>query len=450
MMLTTAPVPPVGGHSLLIFLTQVSVLLVGALLLGRLAAAVRLPPIIGELLTGIVLGPSLLAIVAPDWSRWLFPHDVEQMHMLDAFGQIGVILLVGLTGLQLDLKLVRRRGKTAALVSLPGFVIPLALGVTAGLLVPASLVAPGSNQTVFAAFLGIAMCVSAIPVIAKTLMDLKLLHRNVGQLILVSGAVDDVLGWLGLSVVTAMATVGLSAMGIAKSVISLILFVLLAFFAGGPAIRAIMRRTLRSEPTTTITVATVLVIAFSALTHVLGLEAIFGGLVAGMLIRTSGSEVLTRLAPLRSFVMAVLAPVFFAMAGLRMDLTALADPTVLLAGVVLLVLAIAGKFAGAFIGASSSGLNRWEALALGAGMNARGVVEVVVALVGLRLGVLTTATYTIVVLIAIVTSFMGPPILRYAASRIEVTADERLRRAENDATLNADVTHTVQTGESSR
>ena len=121
-----------------------------------------------------------------------------------------------------------------------------------------------------------------------------------------------------------------------------------------------------------------------------------------------------------------------------MDLTALSDPTVLGTAVVLLLIAIAGKFAGAFIGAWSSGLSRWEAVALGAGMNARGVVEVVVAMVGLRLGVLSTAMYTVVVLIAVVTSLMGPPILRGAMGRLEITADEQLRRAELDSTLGGD------------
>jgi Kef-type K+ transport system membrane component KefB len=126
-------------------------------------------------------------------------------------------------------------------------------------------------------------------------------------------------------------------------------------------------------------------------------------------------------------VLAVFAPLFFATAGLRMDLTALARPVVLLAGVALLVVAVAGKFAGAFIGALSSRLSRWEALALGAGMNARGVVQVVVATVGLRLGVLDTATYTIVILVAIATSVMAPPILRWAMGRVERTAEEDLR-----------------------
>jgi Kef-type K+ transport system membrane component KefB len=187
----------------------------------------------------------------------------------------------------------------------------------------------------------------------------------------------------------------------------------------------------------TVTAAVAVVVLFSAITNLLALEAIFGALVAGMLVAAAGSEVVARLASLRFVVTAVLAPAFFAIAGLRMDLSELADPTVLFAGVTLLFIAVLGKFAGAFAGARLSRLNRWEALALGAGMNARGVVEVVVAMVGVRLGVLSTGMYTVIVLIAIVTSLMSPPILRGAMARVEMNAEEQVRQ-EHDRELSVE------------
>jgi Kef-type K+ transport system membrane component KefB len=139
------------------------------------------------------------------------------------------------------------------------------------------------------------------------------------------------------------------------------------------------------------------------------------------------------LAPLRTIVLSVFAPVFIASAGLRMDLTVLRDPTILLAALAVLATAIVGKFVGAYVGARTSRIGHWESLAIGAGMNARGVVEVVVAMVGLRLGVLNTATYTIVVLVAIVTSLMAPPLLRSAMNRVEHSAEEELRRVDHEA-----------------
>ncbi|MEU7769394.1 cation:proton antiporter [Nocardia sp. NPDC049190] len=419
--------PPLGGHTLFLFLLQIGVLLLAALILGQLANRLGMPRIVGELLTGIVLGPSLLGNVAPTWFATLFPQQSEQMQPLDAFGQVGCVLLVGLTGLQLDLALVKRRGGTAVKISLPGLVIPLGLGIGAGSLVPASLLADSSQRAVFAGFLGVALCVSAIPVIAKTLIDLKLMHRNIGQLILVSSTVDDVLGWLGLSIVTAMATTGLRAGAVLLSISTLAAFLVVASLVGRPLVTAGLRAAERSGGTTPAVLAVVVILTTSAITQRLGLEAVFGAMVAGIVLRAADVDIQARLAPVRLVVMAILAPVFFAMTGLRMDLSALANPIVLAFFPALLAIAVVGKFAGAFLGAWTSGLNRWEGLALGAGMNSRGIVEVVVATTGLRLGVLTTETYTVIVLIAIITSVMSPPILRLAAARIAETSEEQTR-----------------------
>ncbi|GAA0914173.1 hypothetical protein Vau01_106550 [Virgisporangium aurantiacum] len=375
----------------------------------------------------------MLGNVAPAFAEWLLPKDGEQYHLLDAVGQLGVLLLVGLVGLNVDFALVRRRGLTAARVSAAGFVVPLGLGIATGYLLPDSFLPSTADRTVFALFLGVAMCVSAIPVIAKTLLDMNLLHRNVGQLILAAGMVDDVFGWLLLSVVASMATIGVHLGRVGLSVLYLVGVVLVALLVGRPLVRAVLRLSARSrEPGPTVATAVVIVLLAAAATHALGMEAIFGAFVAGLLIGSSSAFDKERLAPLQSVVLSVLAPLFFATAGLRMDLTALAEPIVLGAAVVVLLVAIVGKFTGAFIGALASRLNRWEAVALGAGMNARGVVEVVVAMVGLRLGVLNTETYTMVVLVAIVTSVMAPPVLRLATRRIEEVAGSELRMATDD------------------
>jgi Kef-type K+ transport system membrane component KefB len=176
--------------------------------------------------------------------------------------------------------------------------------------------------------------------------------------------------------------------------------------------------------------AVVIILTGAAISHALGLEAVFGAFVAGALLDSSRAADRERLAPLRTATLSVLAPIFLASAGLRIDLTTLHDPMVLFAGVAILALATLGKFTGAYSGARLSGLGHWEGLALGAGLNARGVIEVVVATVGLRLGVLTMATYTIVVLVAVFTSLMAPPLLQWAMARVGQSAEERRREAE--------------------
>jgi Kef-type K+ transport system membrane component KefB len=177
--------------------------------------------------------------------------------------------------------------------------------------------------------------------------------------------------------------------------------------------------------------AVILILLGAATTQSLGMEPVFGAFVAGILIAGS-RKVQPKLAGLRTMVFAVLAPVFLATAGLRMDLTALARPDVALTAVVVLVVAVAGKFSGAYLGARLRRLGRWEALALGAGLNARGVIEVIVALTGLRLKVLDVAGYTVIVLVAIATSVLAPPLLRLSMRRIADTDDERLREIDHD------------------
>ena len=432
MFVAADPIAPLSQHMLLVFLLQIAALLGLALLLGRLAVRLGLPALVGELLTGVVLGPSLLGHLAPGLAAWLLPAEPDQMHLLDGLGQFGVLLLVGVAGAHLDLAGLRRRRATALRISAFGLALPLTLGVAAGLLAPSQLVAEGSDRVTFACFVAVAMSVTAIPVIAKALADMRLMHRDIGQLILTAGMIDDTVGWFGLALVSAMATSGLTGGTVATSVLELVLVVLFFWLVGRHVIRWVMSRAARSRETgPPVAAAVVLILLGAAATQSLGLEAVFGAFLTGIFV--AGAVEPARLAPLRTVVLAVLAPIFLATAGLRIDLGGLADPQVAIAAVVALAIAIVGKFGGAYIGARTSRMSHWEGIALGAGMNARGVVEIVVAMVGLRLGVLTPATFTIVVLIAIVTSLMAPPILRLAMTRVEQTADERLRATAQEA-----------------
>jgi K+:H+ antiporter len=422
------PVTPLPSHQLLVFLLQVGVLLTLALILGRAAGRLGMPAVAGELCAGALLGPTVFGRVVPDASAWLLPTVSGQFHLLDALGLIGVVLLVGVTGIEVDLGLVRERGATALSVGLAGLVVPFATGVAVGHLLPGSLIPGGTSRWVFALFLGVALCVSALPVIAKTLSDMNLLHRNIGQLTLAAGIVDDVLGWLLLSVVSAMAVNEVHADSVVVPLLYLAAIVIAALTVGRVLVRQAMRMAGRArEPGPTVATAAVIILLCAAATQAMELEAVFGAFIGGILIGSCGAADLARLAPLRAVVMSVLAPLFFATAGLRIDLGALAQPAVLGAAVAVLAVAVIGKFAGAFLGALATPLNRWETLALGAGMNARGVIQIVVASAGLRLGVLTTDTYTIVILVAIATSLMAPPLLSFAMRRVEQTSEEEAR-----------------------
>ncbi|MFD4369979.1 cation:proton antiporter [Rhodococcus sp. NPDC058521] len=396
-------------------------------MLGRIAMRLKLPSLVGELCAGVLLGPSVLQQIWPA-SDELFPRDAAQFHLLDALGQFGVLLLVGVAGAHVDLALFRARAKTALAVSSFGLLVPLVFGIAVGLTIPAYFVGPDSNRHVFALFLGVALCVSAIPVIAKTLIDMNLIHRTIGQLALTAAMLDDAVGWFLLAVVAATATSGFDLQTILMSFGALTVMLVFAIAIGRPLVRRAFRAAERTgEPLVTLGLTTSLILLSAAATHSLGLESLLGAFVCGVLINEYGRPKPSTIAPLRNVVLGVLAPIFFATAGLRMDLTALAKLEVVAVGLLILAVAIAGKFIGAFIGARISKLGNWEAFALGSSMNARGVVEIVIAMTGLALGVLTTEVFTIIVLVAIATSVLAPPLLRLAMDRIPMAADERVR-----------------------
>jgi Kef-type K+ transport system membrane component KefB len=431
VLVAASPVTPIPSHQLEIFLLQVGGLLILALVLGRVAIRLGMPAIAGELCAGVIAGPSVLGHVAPRFSSWFLPHNTAQFHLLDATAQIGVVLLVGLTGVYMDLGMVRRRWRTATRIGAMALIVPLGLGVAAGFLLPRTLMAGSASRGTFALFIGVALGVSAMPVIAKTLMDMRMMHRNVGQLILCAVTVDDTVGWLLLSVVSAMATTQLRAGNIALPIAYLAIVLACAVIAR-PAVRAGLRLASRLDRTSngaTVAFVAALLVLGGAATQAMGMEAVFGAFVIGIVISSCRNLEPTRLEPLRSTVMNVFAPLFFAVAGLRIDLAGLAKPQVAIAGLVILLIAVSGKVAGAYAGARLSRLGRWESLALCAGVNARGAVEIVVAMVGLRLGILSPQMYTIIVLIAIVTSLIAPPVLRMTMTQVEHTAEEQLRAA---------------------
>ncbi|MCG8915248.1 cation:proton antiporter [Actinokineospora sp. PR83] len=425
---SASAVAPIGGHPLLVFLLQLCALLGLAVLLGRLAVRLGMSGVVGELCAGVVLGPSLLGHLAPSASRWLFAADPAQFHLLDAVGQVGLLLLVGYTGTHIDLGFIRRKATAAARISASGLLLSLGLGIGAGYTLPAALVPAGTDRSVFAFFLGVALAVSAIPVLAKTLMDLGLLHRDIGQVTLCAVMIDDTVGWLLLSVVTALAVGTVTTGGVALSVGSVLLVVACAWLLR-PVLRAVLRTAGGGNQAggQQVAVTALLMLLGAAGAQAAGLEAVFGAFVMGIAVKSTGEVAVARLEPMRTGVLAVLAPIFFATAGLRMDLTALVRPPVLLTGLAVLLCAVIGKFTGGYLGARLSGFNHWEGLAMGAGVNARGVIEVIIAMVGLRLGVLSPEMYTIIVLIAIVTSTMAPPLLRFTMARVEHTHEERQR-----------------------
>ncbi|MDQ4006013.1 MAG: cation:proton antiporter, partial [Actinomycetota bacterium] len=423
-------VKPLSGHALLLVLLQAGLLLLVARALGEGAARLGLPSVMGELMAGLVLGPTLLGSIAPGAFEALFPQEAAQVHLLEVISWLGVIMLLILTGFETDVRLIARKGKGAAAISAGGIVVPFFSGLALGFMLPSDFIAKPDQKLVFALFIGTAMSISAIPVIAKVLMEMKIIRRDIGQVTLAAGMIDDTVGWILLSVVAGMASgSGASLSTAGKSLLAVVGVLLFAFLVGRRAVPALIRVVDNriGGPGVKLTLLMVLALLFGALTHALQLEAVLGAFIVGILVgEVKRFDHQVRHA-FEHITLAVFAPIFFATAGLRVDLGALLTLKVFVVALIVLAVAIAGKFIGAYAGARISRLGHWEALSLGAGMNARGAMEIIVATIGLSKGVLTQNMYSIIVVTAIVTSLMAPPLLRWTLGHVGMDEEERKR-----------------------
>jgi Kef-type K+ transport system membrane component KefB len=417
-------------HQLLLFWAQLLALLVTARGLGALARRLGQPPVVGELTAGLVLGPSVLGRLAPELSTWLFPPDAVQRGLIGAVAWLGVLLLLVVTGFETDLTLVRRLGRATARVAACSLAVPLLFGLGLGLGMPDAFVGAGAERTVFALFMATALGISALPVLAAVLSQLGLMRRSIAQVMIAAAMVNDLAGWMLLGIAARLAQSGsLRLDEVWLTLAGLAAFGVFAFTLGQRGIDWALRRARRRRtgPGGALTVALVAALGAGFATQALGLEAVLGAFVAGILLGRSKFQHDETFALLDRITGTFLAPIFFASAGLRVDLGLLAEPQVAQWGVWVLLAASASKFGGAYLGGWLAGLPARERLALGAGLNARGAVEIVVATVGLSLGVLSGASYAVIVLMAMATSIAAPPLLRAALRGWQGSEEEQLR-----------------------
>jgi Kef-type K+ transport system membrane component KefB/nucleotide-binding universal stress UspA family protein len=419
--------PSLPGHSIFLLLVQLG-LLVGVARLGaEVVKRIGLPAVVGEMTGGIALGPTVFGHYAPATFAAIFPSHVEQIHLLDAFGTVGMTLLLLLTGLETDLRLLRNLGRAALIASVMGMALPFALGFGLGYVMPGAYLTDSGHRILFSLFLATTMSISAMPVIAKILVDLDLTKRNIGLVILSAGVVDDTVGWLILSLIAGAATHGaVHAADLGFTVLLLAAFIVFCAVVLFPilrvAIRAASERFRSSDSDLVLIIAVTFLCA--AATERIGVHAVFGAFVAGVVLHQVPRLRKETVIRLESFTFGVLAPIFFGIVGLRVNLWELGGGWML---VVVIVVACFGKLVGCALGAYWGGLRFWEAASIAVAMNARGAMGIVVATIGLSLGILTPQMFSIIVMMAIVTSFMAPVGLRLTMPRVRMTEDEARR-----------------------
>ncbi len=413
-----------------LLIIQIALLIALGRGLGEIMQRIGQPSIIGQLLAGLLLGPSFLGWIWPDAQMAIFPANPEQKALLNGMAQFGILLLLLLTGMETDLKLVRRVGRAAITVSITGVVVPFGFGFLAGQYMPEILLPHPDQRLIASLFLGTALSISSVKIVGVVVREMNFMRRDVGQILIASAVLDDTIGWIIIAVILSLATQGtLDFLSIAKSVIGTLAFLAVSLTIGRRLVFILIRWAndhLVSDAAV-VTIILLLTAIMALITHLIGVHTVLGAFVAGILV--GESPILTKQIDeqLRGLITSLFMPVFFGLAGLSADLTVLRDPTLLALTGVLVVIASVGKFAGAFTGGELGGLNARESFALASGMNARGSTEVIVATIGLSMGVLSQNLFTMIVTMAVLTTMAMPPMLRAALARVPMRKDEKIR-----------------------
>lgn len=426
-------------HSdVLALVVQVAVLLATARAFGWVAQRLGQPSVVGEILAGVVWGPSLLSGLIPFVGEWVIPQNETQGYLLEVVALIGVMLLLVVTGLETDLGLIRRRIRVSLGLSVGGLSVTFTAGLALGFLIPDDLLTDPSQRVVFALFLATALSITAIPVLAKVLIDLGLMRRELGQTMLASAMIDDITGWTLLGLVTALAgaeSIGVGA--VVETVGFVAIFVIATISVGNLLVErglTFVRERLRGGDMV-LTFVVVLAFAWGGLSQALHLEPLIGAFAIGILFGRRPRLSVDVVRKLEAMTLAFFAPVFFAVAGLKVNLAAILEPRLLLITLAVIGVATLGKVTGVYLGARwFSKQSHWTALAYGSGLNARGAVEIIIASIGLSLGVLGVEMFSIIVVMAVVTSVLAPLGLRFCMARVDTGAEEQERLAREDAT----------------
>jgi Kef-type K+ transport system membrane component KefB len=410
---------PVAIH----FFLELAVILAACRVVGLLARRIGQPQVVGEMIAGVVLGPSLLGLIAPGVQDWLFPPG-DANTVLYTVAQIGLVLYMFLIGLNFDVDLIKHRAATAVAVSTAGFVTPLACGALIAAPLLGAGIFFGENVTLLMAmlFLGASIATTAFPMLARIIFEKRLTGTPLGTLALACGATDDALSWCILAVVLAM-NQGSSSTAI-LAIGGGILYALFVLTIGRRALRPLGPMSERKNGISAPVLSTVLCILMLCawFTDLIGIYAIFGAFILGVAM-PSGFFANRLTGTLEPTVTTFLLPLFFVYSGLNTQIGLVDTPGLWAVTIGLLVVSIAGKGVACALAARLRKVPLRESVALGALMNARGLIELILLNIGLQAGIITPTLFTILVLVAIITTLMASPIFEFVYGRHRSDAD---------------------------
>ncbi|OLE53174.1 MAG: hypothetical protein AUG51_14370 [Acidobacteria bacterium 13_1_20CM_3_53_8] len=397
-------------HPLGILLLQVIVILIATRIVGAFFLKIGQPTVIGEMVAGIILGPSLLGMFFPGAQAFLFP--ASSLDFLKLLSQVGVILFMFVVGLDLNVQHLRQKAHAAVLVSHASIIVPFFLGMAFALFIHPSLAAGHTSFSAFALFMGVAMSITAFPVLARIVEERGLYKTPFGSIAVACAAVDDVTAWCILAIVVAIVRAdGLS--GSLMTIFLTLLFIGVMLFLLKPRVEGLIEEKIRggAENKGLMALGLSLMFASALLTEMIGIHALFGAFLAGVVMPSKTNLRAFMRKRLEAFISVFLLPLFFAFTGLRTQLGLLDNWHSWLVCVGIIAIAIVGKLGGGMLAARWTGMSWQESFSVGVLMNTRGLVELIVLNLGYDLGILSPRIFAMMVLMALSTTFMTGPLL---------------------------------------
>ncbi len=394
-------------------LMQLSVMLLMGRLFAEIARRLKQPAVVGEILAGVLLGPTVMGMIQPEWFASLFPTGSASGVVLSGIVQVAVVMLLFIAGLEVDLHIVWQQGKVALVTSLFGVIGPFALGFVFPYYFPQYFgFAQNYSVFIFALFMGTAMSITALPVIVRILMDTNLFRSKMGLLVVSSAMIDDVTGWLIFSVILGMIGKEGHGLPLISTVIITLAFTATMLTVGRGVINRILPWINKklAWPGGILSVSLALCFLGASFTEYIGLHAVFGAFIIG--VSVGDSEHFSERAKeiVHQFINNIFAPLFFVSIGLRVNFLTNFD---LLLTLIIVVMAFVGKVVGCGIGTRLSGLTWRESFAAGFGMNARGAMESILSIVALENGLLNEKVFVSLVIMALVTSMTSVPLMKW-------------------------------------
>ncbi len=400
------------SENIVTFLLSISLMLLSAKLIGELFNKIGQPAVVGEIIAGIILGPTVFGSLLPHTYNWLFPQNNGVKVALDGIVNLAVIMLLLVSGLEVDLSVVVKEGKTAFLTGVMGIIIPFALGFTAAYFFPHLLGIKDDNlKLAFALFIGIALSISALPVIVKTLMDLGIFKTEIGYIIVAAAMFNDIVGWLIFSIILSMIGAN-NGHTFNQTLILLIAFTLFVLLILRKIINKIIPWIQKNLNFPGGVLNFILILGFlsAAFTEYIGIHAIFGSFIMGIAIGDSVHIKERTKEIIQQFITNIFAPLFFVSIGLTVNF--ITNFNFLIVAVIL-IFAFFGKVIGCGIGARFAGLNKNDSLAVGFGMNSRGAMEIILGILAFQYGLIHANVFVALVIMALVTSVSSAPFMKY-------------------------------------